>query len=231
MDFIKKNKKMICVIVGSIVVMGMVCLFLYEPMMNFLQSPKQLKAYLQGYGIFGYLILLLVMSLQVVFVFLPGEIVEVMAGFVYGSISGMFLCLLGAALGSAIIYAFVNKFGIRFIDKLIGKEKLSEVSFLNHTQRLDYLVFIAFFIPGTPKDIITYFMPLTNMKLSKFLIISSLARIPSVISSTIGGNALGMEQYEFTIFVFVVTALFSLVGLYLYKVKIHSLNHYSKTNL
>lgn len=231
MNFIKKNKKTIILTFICILLMGGMCLLMYEPMMNFLKDPEALKKHLEGYGIFGGFILVLIMTLQVVFVFLPGEIVEVLAGFIYGPIEGMILCLIGAALGSAIIYLFVKKLGIKFVDKLIGKGKLEEVSFLRNNDKLDVLVFIIFFIPGTPKDIITYFIPLTDMKLSKFLLITSIARIPSVISSTIGGNALGMAQYEFTIFVFVITGIFSLLGLYYYKVKIHNLSRCSKTNL
>lgn len=230
MDFIKKNKKTIFIAIICMILMGVVCLLLYEPMMNFLKDPEALKKHLESYGIFGGFILVLVMTLQVVFVFLPGEIVEVLAGFIYGPMEGMLLCLLGAALGSTIIYMFVRKLGIKFIDKLLGKGKLEEVSFLRNNDKLDVLIFIIFFIPGTPKDIITYFIPLTDMKLSKFLIITSIARIPSVISSTIGGNALGLAQYEFTIFVFAITGIFSLIGLYFYKVKIHNINC-SKSNL
>lgn len=230
MDFIKKNKKTIFIAIICMILMGVVCLILYEPMMNFLKDPEALKKQLESYGLFGGFILVLVMTLQVVFVFLPGEIIEVLAGFIYGPMEGMLLCLLGAALGSIIIYMFVRKWGIKFIDKLLGKGKLDQVSFLKNNDKLDILLFIIFFIPGTPKDIITYFIPLTDMKLSKFLVITSIARIPSVISSTIGGNALGLAQYEFTILVFTVTGIFSLIGLYFYKVKIHDINC-SKSNL
>lgn len=230
MDFIKKNKKTISITVICMILMGVICFLLYEPMMSFLKDPEALKKHLESYGIFGSFILVLVMTLQVVFVFLPGEIVEVLAGFIYGPMEGMLLCLLGAALGATIIYMFVRKLGIKFIDRLLGKGKLEEVSFLRNNDKLDILLFIIFFIPGTPKDIITYFIPLTDMKLSKFIVITSIARIPSVISSTVGGNALGLAQYEFTIFVFAITGIFSLIGLYFYKVKIHNLNC-SKTNL
>lgn len=221
MKFIKQNKRLLLTILGFTIVMAIACLLLYYPMMDFLKDPTALKQQLESYGILGKGILVLCMTLQVVFVFLPGEIIEVLAGFLYGPMEGMFLCLLGAALGSSIIYLFVQKLGLRFIDKFIGKGKLEEVSFLKNQDRLGIVLFIIFFIPGTPKDIITYFMPLTNMSLSKFLLITSIARIPSVISSTIGGNALGLAQYEFMATIFIITGIFSLAGLWFYKVKFH----------
>ena len=97
------------------------------------------------------------------------------------------------------------------------------MKFLQNTKKLNILIFILFFIPGTPKDLFTYFIGLTPMKLRTFLILSSIARIPSVISSTIGGEALGLQNYTFAIAVFILTAAISGIGLLIYrKITIHS---------
>ena len=54
------------------------------------------------------------------------------------------------------------------------------------------------------------------MKMGTWLLISSIARIPSIITSTIGGNALGMGEHLFAIIVFAVTIVLSVGGLLLY---------------
>ena len=140
-----------------------------------------------------------------------------MAGFIYNPIGGMIACMVGSTIGSLIIYVFVKKFGINFIDKLVGVEKMNQVSFLQNKEKLNILCFIVFFIPGTPKDILTYFIPLTDMKLSTFLLITTFARIPSIITSTIGGYALGIENYMVSIVVFAITGMISIFGIYIYK--------------
>jgi len=71
------------------------------------------------------------------------------------------------------------------------------------------LVFILFLIPGTPKDIINYLAGLTPMKLSTFVLLSTLARIPSVISSTITGNFAQEGNLIAAILTYGVTALIS----------------------
>ena len=78
-------------------------------------------------------------------------------------------------------------------------------------------MFILFFIPGTPKDIMTYFVPLTPMPLWRFLLISGVARLPSVITSTIGGNALGTGRLVFAVIVFAATAILSALGVWIYR--------------
>ena len=72
---------------------------------------------------------------------------------------------------------------------------------------------MAFFIPGTPKDLLTYFVGLTEIKLGTFLAISMVARIPSVVTSTFGGHLLGEGKYITAVVVYAVTAFVSLLGL------------------
>ena len=55
------------------------------------------------------------------------------------------------------------------------------------------------------------------MKLSTWLLIASLARLPSIVTSTIGGNALGLQDYTFAIVVFLATILISVAGILIYR--------------
>ena len=77
--------------------------------------------------------------------------------------------------------------------------------------------FLLLFIPGTPKDLVCYLAGLTDMKLTEFFIISVTARVPSVITSTVGGDALGLKNYTFAVIVFALTALISVAGILIYK--------------
>lgn len=71
--------------------------------------------------------------------------------------------------------------------------------------------------PGTPKDLLTYCAGLTHMRLGKWLAISVVGRIPSVITSTIGGDALGAGSYGFAALVFGATLLLCGAGLVVYR--------------
>ena len=142
MQYLKQKKKELSFIFICFLVMGLACLLLYQPLMDILKDPQVLRTQLQSYGIGGQLLLIGIMTLQVVFVFLPGEIIEIMAGFIYGPIVGMIICMIGSAVGSSIIYLFVKKCGIRFIDKLIGLDKVNEVEFLKNKEDLNRSVLL-----------------------------------------------------------------------------------------
>lgn len=208
----KAYKKQIIMSAVLFVIIALICLMLYEPFMDILSNMQSFRKYLQGYGIFGFGIMCLIMALQVVFVFLPGEIVEIASGYIYGTWGGMLACAIGTIIGTVIVFVLV-----RFIkNKIFVQKDDAKVNFLVNHKNLEFVIFLIFFIPGTPKDALTYIAPYTKISLWKFLLLTSIARIPSVITSTISGNALGVENYTLSIVVFLVTGIISLMGIVVY---------------
>ncbi len=190
-----------------------------RPLIRFVEEPEQFRAWLDGYGIWGRLIFLGITLLQIIIGIIPGEPLEIGAGYAFGVWEGFLLCELGILIGSALIWCFSHYLGIKAVEAFYPREKLEELRFLKDNQRLNIVTFILFFIPGTPKDMLTYFLGLTPMKLSTCLFITTVARIPSVITSVIGGSALGNQNYWTAIIVFAVTGLISLGGILFYKTK------------
>ncbi len=115
------------------------------------------------------------------------------------------------------MFLFVRNWGIRAVEVFFPREKILSLRFLRDAKKRDALTFLLLFIPGTPKDVLTYCAGLTDMPLGTWLLISTVARIPSVVTSTVGGNALGVQDYWFALLVFGGTLAISLCGCLLYK--------------
>ncbi len=133
------------------------------------------------------------MVVQIFLPILPGEPVEVLAGMSYGPIGGLFVIFLGAFLSSVVIFFAVRKFGRGFLYSFISKEKIEKIEnskMFSDPKKVYTILFILFFIPGTPKDLFVYVAGLLPIKPVKFLLISTFARFPSIISSTIAGSNL-----------------------------------------
>jgi len=97
-------------------------------------------------------------------------------------------------------------------------EKIHSLRFLQNSRRVDIVLFLLMLIPRTPKDLISYFVGLTPMNLWHWVILTTVARIPSVVTSTVGGNALGTGQIGFAVWVFAASLAISLGGVALYQV-------------
>ena len=191
--------------------------FVGRPLIRFVRQPEQFRAWVQGHGLLGQLAFLGMTVLQIVIAIIPGEPLELGAGYAFGFWRGTLLCEIGILLGGLLVFLFVRRFGVKAVEVFFPREKIESLRFLHNEKRLALWVFILFFIPGTPKDIMTYIVPLTPMKLSTFLLLSTVARLPSVVTSTIGGNARGTGKLTFALIVFSATALISALGILIYR--------------
>ena len=212
----KHNRKLLAGISVAVVVILvlLVTWFLWKWLASF--SQEGLRDYIQSFGAAGWLVFLVLQILQVFIALIPGELLESVAGFAFGPVLGTLLCYAGIAIASSLVFLLTRKFGVKLVEVFISREKINQLRFLNTAKKRDVLIFLAFFIPGTPKDLLTYFVGLTEIKSGAFLAISLVARIPSVITSTFGGHLLGEGKYTTAVVVYAATAFVSLLGIWGY---------------
>lgn len=197
-----------------LVLMGLATWFAYGWLSSF--SQESFRDYIRSFGAWGWLVMLGLQFLQVFIALIPGEFVETAAGFAFGPAFGTLICYIGIAAASSVVFLLVRRFGIRLVEVFTSRDKINELRFINTEEKRNYLIFFLFFIPGTPKDLLTYFVGLTDIKLGTFLAISLIARIPSVVTSTFGGHLLGVGEYWDAVILYGVTGVVSLIGLMVY---------------
>ena len=102
---------------------------------------------------------------------------------------------------------------MKFVRKMVGTDDLTRYKFLSDKNKVEITVFILFFIPGTPKDALTYIAPIAPISPIKYLLIATFARIPSIITSTLLGDSIAEGDYLLAIIVFAITAAISITGI------------------
>ena len=215
----RKRKQAVALVCLGLAVVVMVAIFWFvgRPMLQFVSQPDQFREWVDSHGLWGRVAFVGMMMFQVFVAIIPGEPLEIGAGYAFGVLEGTLLCVLATSLSGTLIFLIVKKFGMKFVTLFVSEEKIHSLKFLKNTRRLDLIAFLLFFIPGTPKDVLTYIVGLTPMRLSTWIFITTVARLPSVITSTVGGNALGSQEYLFAVIVFAATAVISGVGVLVYR--------------
>lgn len=214
----KQKKVFALVALGlTLIFCGLIGWFIGKPIIDFVSAPEKFRLWVDSHGFWGRLSFIGMVFFQVVIALVPGEPLEIGAGYAFGAVEGTLLCLVGIMLGSWTVFFLVRRFGVRFVEVFFSREKINSLKILKNAKRRNILIFAVFFLPGTPKDLLTYFVGLTDISFWHFLWLSSVARIPSVVSSALGGNALGSEEYIAAIIVFAATLTFSGLGLLIYK--------------
>lgn len=214
----KQKKRIAAVGIAAFVLLSAaVCWFAGGPLIRFVSEPERFRAWVDAYGIWSRLAFVGMVVLQVFVAFIPGEPLEIAAGYAFGAVEGTLLCTAGMTLGGLLVFWFVRRFGVRAVEAFLPREKIESLRFLRSSRRVSGFVALVFLLPGTPKDVLSYCVGLTRIKLRQWLMITSLCRIPSVVTSTIGGDALGSGRLPAAAGIFAATICISLAGLHLYK--------------
>lgn len=178
-------------------------------------------------GPLGFLILLAMQFMQIVVAFIPGEVVQMAAGMMYGPWLGAAVVLLGCIISSAFVFAVVHRLGAPFVRDMVPTKYLDKFNAFEESGKLSIVVFILFLIPAMPKDTFTYLVPLTNMRMRDFLVLSNVGRIPGIVISTYAANGLVDGNITQSIIIFAVVAVIAIVAI-VFRDKIMNLFHHDK---
>lgn len=207
-----KKKKIVNFIVLAMVIAIFVLAIIYlAPIMKDISTKEgqiAFKEKIESLGILGVLMLFGLELAQIFFVVIPGEPLELLAGMCYGTVGGTIFITASVFITTVLIFFTVKKFGKKFVEESFGKEKIDKIEnskILKNPKKIEIIMTILFFIPGTPKDLLVYIGGLLPIKPLRFILISTFARFPSVISSTIAGAGLVTGNIKVSIISYAVT--------------------------
>ena len=218
----RKNKvKIFKIILTVLVILLFIGIIAYLfPVMKNLSTVEGQIAFKQKVENSGFLGLLTLFALQVAQIFLivvPGEPIEILAGMCYGGIGGTIFIMVSAFIISTTIFLLVRKIGRKFVYDFCDSEKVAKIEnskIFQNPKKIEMIMLILFLIPGTPKDLMVYIAGLLPIKPIKFILISTFARFPSVISSTLAGENFAVGDWRMSIIIYAV--VFLIVGIIIF---------------
>ncbi len=213
------HKRIVAVaaVVIFILFCGAVGYFVGVPMIKLAEDPAAFRALVDSYGLGGKLIFIGMVVLQVLVAFIPGEPIELAAGYAFGFWEGSLLTLIGFLIGSWLVFMLVRKFGVKLVEVFFSTDKIRQFSFLKNPKKTKVIAFLLMLIPGTPKDFLSYFAGLTQLTTLQWLTIVAIGRIPSLVTSTITGAAAGEQNYLISAISLAATVVISVVGVIYYR--------------
>ncbi len=155
-------------------------------LMSFVEKNDYTKLYLIYFGL---------QILQIIIFIIPGQFINMAAGWLLGFPAGFLLSLAGAAAGTAITYYLSIILGQSAMRVLIEPEKFNNFLERLNSERAYIAVLILYMVPGLPKDFIGYVAGVSNMKFLPFLVLSLIGRTPALAVSIMTGSMLHKESY------------------------------------
>lgn len=209
----------LCLILFLILLVTLTVVF-WDSLTQMVAEPDAFREEMERYGFWGRCIFTALMAIQVILAPVPGHPFEVVGGYCFGIFRGVILTSLGAAIGSAVAFWLSRLLGAKAVKSFYSEEKLQKVFFLKANEKQNLFTFIFFLIPGVPKDMLAYFMGLTEMRFGVFMLLSTVGRLPGIFLAVLGGAAIGTRSTTVIVIFFICFFLFLLLSLLLYKKKL-----------
>ena len=215
--FTAKQKVQIALTILVLLLIFVAGYFIGKPMVSLVSDPGEFQVWVERQGIFGVIAFIGMVVFQVFAAIIPGGPFQIGAGYAFGIWKGSLICDFATTLASVLIFLLVRRFGVSFIELFIDREKLESVKFLKNNEKVESILFLLFLIPGTPKDLLSYFAGLTRIKLSHWIFICGVGRFPAIFLSCVSGSALSTAQYELAVAAMVVIVFCSVGGTLIYR--------------
>lgn len=211
-----KSKKLEFVI---ILILILIFLTIFIKNISIFESKEQIRLFVIGFGIWAPLALIILQVIQVVIPFIPGGLLTLSGGFIFGKYLGTLYSIVGMVIGSFIVFTISKRLGRPFVEKIINRKKLRKYDhfFEKHGE---ITLFFSRLMPFFPHDIISYSIGLTSMSRKKFIIVTILGFLPhSFIHNYIGDNIyLGVFDFKFYLIIIIII-LVSIIYLLRNKIK------------
>lgn len=182
-------------IIGIIIGIPALVLITHPELKAEFSSVEAFQGFLEKYNDLSMLIYLLCQIVQVVIAVLPGQIIQIAGGYMFGLSFAILLSVAGIVIGTIISFYISRLLGKRAVAVLVGNERFEKYNRLLDSKRAHFILFILYLIPGIPKDMIPYVAGVSNMRFLSFLVLSVTGRFPSMVCSLLMGNFIMNKNY------------------------------------
>lgn len=225
MDGLLQKKRAGKILLACVGLVTIIVFIRYLPeLLRVTMSLDGFRDYILSTGKLGPVMLVLFQILQTVIAPIPGEVVQIAGGYIYGTALGTVFVTGGMLLGAMIAFYFTRFLGGTLIEGLLKRDKFKWMRGMMDNNKFSVFLFIIFIIPGLPKDMFIYAAGLTTIKPLRFFTILLIARLPWLLASVSIGANIYHKNYGPTIVISVISVLAFILGL-IYKDKlIHRLS-------
>ncbi|AKN31429.1 SNARE -like protein [Clostridium carboxidivorans P7] len=215
-----KSKRIFKMLMYLLGVCTAVLVLKYLPnILELTMSLDKFRNYIVSLGKLGTIVFIFFQVLQTVIAPIPGEVIQVAGGYIYGVSLGITYTTVGMLLGAIIAFYFTRFIGASFVEKLMNKKNSKWLNNVMNNKKFSIILFIIFFVPGLPKDFLIYVAGLTPIKPLKFFGILLVSRFPWLLASVSIGSNLHYRNYISTVIISSLALIAFILGI-IYKDKI-----------
>lgn len=155
---------------------------------NIVKNPVAVRETVLGYGMWSYLIFSLFNIFQIIFAPIPGHVVTVSSGILFGFVRGTLVTWVSVIIGGSIVMVIARYFGRKMLDFLLD-EKAKKFEADVTRKGISFILLLSIF-PNPLGDGLFYLAGITNVPLRVLIPLIAIGRLPGIVLSVLIGDKL-----------------------------------------
>lgn len=203
----------LCVLLGIVLGIPASIYFFNPGLLDNFTSVDKFESWISEYTGAGIIIYIACQIIQIVLSVLPGQVIQIAGGYIFGFPLTLLISVAGAAIGTTITFYLTKLLGKNAIIMIFGEERFNRYANMMNTQRARIVIFLVYLIPGLPKDIMAYAAGISNIRLPEFILLSVVGRTPAMMVSIVFGVMLRTDNYLSAVLIAVAMVVIVLICL------------------
>lgn len=172
----------------------------HRPMLAFFSNRECVADFIRRWGAWAPVVTISLQVLQVVVAPIPGQMLDVVNGYLFGPLWGTVYSMVGMMVGSFLTMGLTRRFGRPLAERLAGAQALERVD--RYARRRGPLFFLIFFLmPFVPNDVACFLAGLTPIPLAELMLIALVGRMPGIlVSNLVGATATELTLPQVVVF-------------------------------
>lgn len=197
----KKHQVEIGILITLVLLLSLVSNFFEARLEDSIFSdPTTFKEFVSEFGILAPLIIMLLFVLQAFLFLIPGGLISIATGYLFGPVIGTIINLTGTLIGTTILFIVTRKLGKHVLHHWLDPVEIQHVHhYFHHKGKIVF--FSARLIPLFPNEIVTVIGALSGARFRDFLFFSFLGFLPSTVLFNVFGSELSKGTMTPLIFI------------------------------
>lgn len=184
----------------AIIVLAVAIILIYAVWRPELPTKEMVESWAVSMGTFGPLAVIGVIILETVIAPIPGTIVPIVIGALYGVWPGILYAWIGNIVGSTIAFWIARKLGRPIVTRVVKSHRLEQFDKFLHQNRL--MIWIVYVIPVFPIDMTSFVIGMSKITYRRFLSIISIGFTFNLLILTFfGERILSASGFESALYI------------------------------
>lgn len=184
--------------------------FLVWPHISFLTDRDAVRELIVEAGPWAPLVYVGLQITQTVFAPIPGTVISIVGGYIYGTMLSTLYAMIGTTLGFLVIFTLSKRYGRRIMKYFVSDESVDKYDKLSTSKSGYVFIALGFLFPFIPDPVLGYIAGTTPISTRVLMIICTVMRLPGVMMSSFVGSQVGEGNFG-VVAIFIVLLIIVLV--------------------